>query len=335
MKKIFLIQTGGTIAMSDRNGETELDNEAWNAILGKQFDTLSKIAKIETEQLFFENSFDLNHTHWIEIIKLIELKYHLYDGFVVLHGTDTMAYTSSAVSFAFENLEKTIVFTGSQIPMSNANTDAKNNIINAIKTALSPLNEVVICFNNNVYRANRASKIKTTDFDAFDSVNFKALATFKPELHLNDYRAIENANGFNVSAKFSNSIHVLFAHPSMNINYLDHLDLNHLRAVLLIGYGSGNFPIKFEGNLIPFIEKCIENNVIVAVSSQAKYNSVNLRKYPAGRKALELGAISCGDMTHEASLTKLMYLLAHFDENDKIKKLMQTSLRGELSDGAS
>ncbi len=333
MKKIFIIQTGGTIAMSSINGKTELDAEAWNAILGNQFNKLSNIAEIDTQQLFFENSFDLNHSHWLQIIRCIETNYGKYDGFVVLHGTDTMAYTASAVSFALHNLQKTVVFTGSQVPMSNPNTDAKNNIFNAIKTALLPLNEVVICFNSNVYRANRASKIKTTDFDAFHSFNFPVLGTFNPEFEANNYNRIVSKGDFSAIASFSDALQVIFCHPSVNTDYLNYLDLNSIRAVLLIGYGSGNMPTKFKENLLPYLERCIENNILVAITSQANYNAVNLTKYPAGRKAAEIGAIGCVDMTFEASLTKLMYLLAQYEDRTKIEALMQTSLKGELSAG--
>ncbi len=330
MKKILLIQTGGTIAMSAKGEGVELDPEAWSDLLVKQIPELEELAEITTHPLFFEDSSDLNAKHWIELANCIEKEYEAYNGFVILHGTDTMAYTASALSFALQNISKPIIFTGSQVPMSSIRSDARRNLINAIEMATKELHEVGICFNDHVYRANRSTKLSIGDFDAFGSPNLPPIAEIGLNIELNS-NPVVNQQSFINKAAFSNEVFVLTVHPSLNPDFLNCLDLSRLRAIIVRTFGSGNFPRKGPFNLLPFFEKCRDSDVIVAIVSQADYDSVDLAKYPAGRAALEAGAVSGADMTLEAALTKLMFLLAHHDSKKDVERLFTNSLAGELT----
>tara|TARA_R110000868_G_scaffold304437_17_gene565283 strand:- start:13438 stop:14433 length:996 start_codon:yes stop_codon:yes gene_type:complete len=331
MKKILLIQTGGTIAMSAKGEGVELNPETWSDTLIARVPELQELAEIETHPLFFEDSSDLNASHWEKLARCIYSNYENYDGFVVIHGTDTMAYTASALSFALINLAKPIILTGSQVPLSSIRSDARRNLINSVEMATTNLKEVAICFNDHVYRGNRSTKLSIGDFDAFGSPNFPILAEIGLNIELN-IESKKLGSPFDVQPKFENSLLVLTVFPSLNTDFLMKLDLSKLKAIIVRSFGSGNFPMKGEFNLLPFLEKCSENNVIVIFISQADYDSVNLSKYPAGRIALKAGAISGSDMTLEAALTKMMWLLGNYEDKEIIKKLFQKNLAGELTE---
>lgn len=333
MKRILLIQTGGTIAMDmgKGNGQPELNPDKWSETIYREIPELSEIAELQIERLFFEDSSDINRTHWARLIEFIEEKSPHYDGFVILHGTDTMAYTASALSFALQNLDKPVILTGSQVPMSNLRSDARRNLVNAIEMATLPLYEVAICFNDFVYRGNRSTKMSIGDFDAFASPNFPPLAEiglnieFSIQLELPDKPLTTYTN-------FSDRIFLLKLFPNLSPRFLDQLDLSELDAIVIEAFGSGNFPIHGEKSVLPFLKKCINTNILVVITSQAPYDAVDLSKYESGRKAMELGALSGGDMTNEAALTKMMHLLDRFDDKEKIKSMFPKEIAGELTE---
>lgn len=331
MKNILLIQTGGTIAMNAKGDGVELDPEAWSTTLTQRFPELNELAEIHTIPLFFEDSSDLNHTHWIKLTHCIVSHYEQYDGFVVLHGTDTMAFTASALSFSLKNLGKPVIFTGSQVPLSSIRSDARRNLINSIEMATTGIHEVAICFNDHVYRGNRSTKLSIGDFDAFGSPNFPPLASIGLEIKAN-FASVPTSGSLEVHASFSNELLVLTVFPSLNTDYLFKLDLSKLKAIIVRAFGSGNIPTKGPFNLIPFLERCRDHGVIVAVISQADYDAVNLTKYPSGQAVQKAGAISCGDMTLEAALTKMMWLLGNFDTRFEIEKRFIQNLAGELTE---
>ena len=330
MKNILLIQTGGTIAMNAKGDGVELNPEAWSELLLERIPELGELAEIHTIPLFFEDSSELNTTHWVKLAECIKDYYDEFDGFVILHGTDTMAYTASALSFAFQNLGKPVIFTGSQVPMSNIRSDARRNLINSIEMATTDLQEVAICFNDHVYKANRSTKMSIGDFDAFGSPNVPPLAYIG--LDIKSYAVHkEQKEPFSVNASFSNELLVLTVFPSLNTEFLMRLDLTKIKAILVRSFGSGNFPVKGEFSLLPFFEKCKEHGVIIVILSQADYDAVNLSKYPGGRAALQAGAISGADMTLEAGLTKMMWLLGQHNDRETIEELYQQNLAGELT----
>lgn len=329
MKNILLVQTGGTIAMDITHGEPRLDPPKWTEIIYKEIPELSEIADIDMEQLFFEDSSDINKEHWSRLIGYIAEKYEAYDGFVILHGTDTMAYTASALSFGLQNLGKPVILTGSQVPMSNIRSDARRNLVNAVEMATLSLNEVAICFNDFVYRGNRATKMSIGDFDAFASPNFPPLAEIGLNIEFN--RPTPRPKGdLEIHTTFNENLFLLKLFPNLKPSFLDNLDLSNMRALVIEAFGSGNFPVHGDASLLPFLKKCARQGIILVITSQAAYDSVDLTKYESGRKALELGALSAKDMTTEATLTKMMYLLGNYKSDVDIKRLIQADISGEI-----
>ena len=316
--------------MSAKGDGVELNPESWSQLLYEKIPLLNELAEIQTIPLFFEDSSDLNSSHWISIGECIQNHYEEYDGFVILHGTDTMAYTASALSFSLQHLAKPTILTGSQVPMSNLGSDARRNLINSIKMATTDLSEVAICFYDHVYRGNRTTKMSIGDFDAFSSPNFPPIARIGSEIK--SYVAPrKEVQPFELKASFSNELLVFTIFPSLNTEYLLNLDLSKLKAILVHSFGSGNFPGKGVHSLLPFFERCRNHSVILVILSQAEYDAVNLSKYSAGRTALQIGAISGGDMTLEAALTKMMWLLGNYNSKDEVESLFLQDLAGELT----
>lgn len=330
MKKILLIQTGGTIAMNAKGDGVDLDPEGWSQTLYNEIPELNQIAEVSTCPLFFEDSSDLNPQHWITLAGCVEKHYEQYDGFVILHGTDTMAWSASALSYSLHNLGKPVIFTGSQLPMSSIRSDARRNLVNAIELATKDIPEVGICFNDALYRGCRSTKMSIGDFDAFGSPNYPSLADIGIEIEIKAEPQIHSSELKN-TARFSNELFVVTLFPGMDPGMLGGLHEGPLRAVIIRAYGSGNFPVKGVHSMLPFLQKCRETDTIVSIVSQADFDSVDLNKYPAGRKALEHGVLSGGDMTLEAAVTKMMYLLAHHKDQDTVRKHFQKSLAGEVS----
>lgn len=332
MKNILLIQTGGTIAMDTGNyPQPTLDASRWSDLISHALPDLSQIANVETKILFLEDSSDINKAHWTKLARFIYQKYEQYDGFVILHGTDTMAYTASALSFALQNIDKPIMLTGSQVPMSSIRSDARRNLINAIEMATTGLPEVAICFNDFVYRGNRATKISIGDFDAFASPNYPPLAEIG--LHIEMQQDIRQPSGqLQLATDFSEAIFLLKIYPSLDPAFLLNLPLDNIRALVIEAFGSGNFPIRGDQSLLPFFEQCIAGGVLLVITSQAAYDAVDLSNYESGRKALELDILGADDMTTEATLTKIMYLLGSHADNDIVSKKLKQNLAGELTE---
>jgi L-asparaginase len=332
MKKILLIQTGGTIAMDIKEGQQPtLNSEKWTELIYQAVPELSEIAQIEIEPLFFKDSSDINKVHWKKLSECICDKYDDYDGFVVLHGTDTMAYTASALSFALQNLDKPVIFTGSQVPMSNIRSDARRNLINSVEMATLPLPEVAICFNDFVYRGNRTTKMSIGDFDAFASPNYPPLAEIGLHIDMRNH-TLTSSKPLQLFSDFSDQIFLLKIYPNLNPAFLEQINIDNIRALIIEAFGSGNFPIHGDRSLLPFFKKCIDNDILLVITSQAAYDAVELQNYESGRKALQLGALSAKDMTTEATLTKIMYLLARYPDGEKIIEQFNRNIAGEITE---
>ncbi|HBQ61794.1 MAG TPA: asparaginase, partial [Balneolaceae bacterium] len=237
MKKILLIQTGGTIAMNAKGAGVELDPDSWSKVLYEEIPELSDIAEISTFPLFFEDSSDLNASHWIQLVNCVEENYSQYDGFVILHGTDTMAYSASALSFGLKNLGKPVIFSGSQLPMISIRSDARRNLVNAIELATMDFIEVGICFNDALYRGNRATKMSIGDFDAFGSPNFNPLGDIGIQIQTRVAEKFGKGKLEN-AASYSDEVFVLTAHPNLNPTLLEGLSLKKIRAVIIRAFGS-------------------------------------------------------------------------------------------------
>lgn len=329
MKKILLLQTGGTIAMQFNKNGNELDPETWSDVLYKELPELSQIADIDIQNVFFEDSSNINCHHWKMLSEQIHNSYDHYDGFVILHGTDTMAYTASALSFSLQNISKPVIFTGSQVPMSNIRSDARRNLINSIEFATYNIHEVAICFNDHLFRGNRSTKMSIGDFDAFISPNFPLLAEVGIEIELSDHLLDNLKKRRKFFATFDDSVFVIKIHPNLNMNFLNTLNLKYAKAIILEAFGSGNIPIKGRYNMLPFVEKCIDHHCHVVITSQAVYDAVDLMQYESGKALKRLGALSAAEMTMEATLTKTMHLLARDLSTSEFNDAFERSIAGE------
>ncbi len=286
------------------------------------------LADIEVRVLYNMDSSNVQISNWQLLAAEIERELDRYDGFVIIHGTDTMVYTASALSFMLTNLPKPVILTGAQRPISAIRTDAKSNLIGALELATYDVPEVGIYFDHRLFRGNRARKLSIDDFDAFASPNFPVLAQVGLNIELRSDLLRRPSGLFRVNREFSDQVLVLRILPGMAPDLLDPLLDGPARAIVLEAFGAGNVPIA-ENSLIPFIERAVGKGKIVALASQSPSGAVDLSLYECGSRAASAGAISCADMTVEAAAVKLMFLLGQFDSRDKVLRNYPLPLAGE------
>ena len=282
----------------------------------------------------------MNTEYYIDIVEIIEVNYTKFDGFVVLTGSDTMAYASSAISFMIENLQKPVIFTGSQLPIGDLRTDAKENLITSIEIAASRRNnkpiisEVCLYFEYKLYRANRTTKISAEQFEAFASKNYPALAESGVHLNFNEnvmLKFIPFDQQLIVRKKLVTDVVILKLFPGITEMVVAAiLNIKNLKGVVLETYGAGNAPNK--PWFLDLLRKAIQNNIKVVNVTQCSGGSVILGHYDTSVGLKSIGVISGIDMTTESAIAKLMYLLSE-DLTDKgFKNYFQKSLRGEISE---
>ncbi|TIB67392.1 hypothetical protein E3Q24_04168 [Wallemia mellicola] len=298
-----------------------------------------KYAILEYDPLL--DSSDVSPKEWVKIVRDIELNYNSnFDGFVILHGTDTMAYTASALSFMLEGLDKTILLTGSQIPLTHIRADASDNILHSLLIAGTiTIPEVTIYFNHQLLRGNRATKVSTSEFDAFRSYNYPPLAKVGTKLDVNWNVVLPKSNkpftvhkSSNEMSALSPEICVLRFFPGIKMHVIEAIveDLiNHERAALILQtFGSGN--IGRNDKLLDLFKKASNKGVVIVNTSQCHTGSVS-GAYENGRVLGEAGVVFGNDLTCEAALTKLSYLLSTDLSTEEIRKIVPVSLRGEVN----
>lgn len=273
---------------------------------------------------------------WVQLAELVEENYDKYDGFVILHGSDTMAFTASALSFMLEGLNKPVIFTGSQLPIGEIRTDAKENLITALEIASAKQNgkarvpEVCIYFDFQLFRGNRAFKYNSAKFEAFRSPNYPVLAEAGVHLRFND-ASIRKCDDcvFRAHKKLSNSISVLKLYPGISKETVGAIVNSNIQAIILESFGAGN--TNTDEWFLDCLESAIKDGKVVLDISQCKVGTVELGRYETSRRLKNMGVVSGFDMTYEAAVTKLMFLLGRGYTSDRMAKLLETNLRGELS----
>ncbi|MFP4563057.1 MAG: asparaginase [Spirochaetia bacterium] len=333
LKRILILHTGGTFGMNE--GDGPLLTEGSREEVLQRIPELQRIAHIETLSPYAIDSAELEIGHLRRQAGLIVDNHDGFDGFVIIHGTDTMAYTASALSFMLLGLGKPVILTGAQRPLNQIRSDARSNLIGAVEIAASGIPEVGIFFGNKIYRGNRTTKISTWSYDAFESPNFPPLGEVGLDINLTSPEEKETAprEDFKPFLDLDPAVFVVMIFPGIKEEYLESLLKSDIRGFILQAYGAGNMPTGGGEGLLDFIARAHESGKPVAVNTQCHHGSVFLDIYESARRARELGAVSCKDMTIEASVTKLMYLLGRYGEDPRrVPELLETNLAGELSE---
>lgn len=338
---ILLIYTGGTIGMKEDPAIQALRPFDFSQILA-EVPELRKFA-YKIDSYTFEpliDSSDVDPLNWVTLASLIEDRYDNYDGFVILHGTDTMAYSASALSFMIEGLTKPVIFTGSQLPIGVPRTDGKENLISAVEIAAAKdsegharVPEVCICFDNVLMRGNRTTKINSDNFRAFRSENFPPLAEAGISIRYNDALIIKPAD-WKARPLFHKNldtrVSILKIHPGITPQVAKGILCGEeSRAVIMETYGAGNAPSR--GWFLDIVKEAAGMGKILMNVTQCIAGSVNMDIYATGKSLKELGIVNGYDSTTESALGKLFFLMGKSDSNTEVKSRLYDDLRGEIS----
>jgi len=338
IRQILLIYTGGTIGMIKDFKTGALRAFNFNKLLVRIPELNLLECNISTKSFKTPiDSSDMNTTYYGELVDIIAKNYEYFDGFVVLTGSDTMAYTSSTISFMFENLSKPIIFTGSQLPIGDLRTDAKENLITAIQIASSYENgrpivpEVALYFEYQLYRANRTTKINAEYFEAFTSLNYPPLAISGVHLNFNREVIMPYADKVLIVRKhLDNNIAIIKLFPGITKNNVKSiLNIDNIKGIILETYGSGNAPTA--SWFIKLLRNAIKKGIYIANITQCSGGSVNLGLYETSTQLKKIGIIDGKDMTTETAVAKFFYLLSLNIPQKDFKKVFETSLRGEIT----
>jgi len=338
--KLLIIYTGGTIGMVNDPKTGQLISFDFNHMY-QHIPELERLHVI-LETVSFNppiDSSEMNPIFWADIAKIVYDNYDNYDGFVILHGSDTMAYTSSALSFMLQNLSKPVILTGSQLPIGTIRTDGKENLITAIEIAASKdsngeslIKEVAVYFEDSLLRGNRCSKVSATHFEAFSSPNYPVLASAGVEIKYNSERNFKpTSNELSLFTAFDNHVALLKIFPGFNAKvYRNLFDINHVKGIIMETFGAGNAPSNDEFRQL--IVNYIENGGIILNITQCNSGSVQQGKYETSSFFDKIGVISGKDMTTEAAIAKMMYLLGSESSKVDVQRKLAVSLQGEMTE---
>jgi L-asparaginase len=338
MSQIMIIYTGGTIGMMTDpvtkvlvpiNFEQIMDNVP-------ELEKLNCKIKVHSFEQIIDSS-NMNPAVWSELAGLIEANYDEVDGYVILHGSDTMAYTASALSFMLQNLDKPVIFTGSQLPISAVRTDAKENLMTSIEIAKAKKNdksrvpEVCIYFDYKLFRGNRAFKYNSSKFEAFRSPNYPILAESGVHLRFsaNDIRQ-PGEGPLKVHNNLISDVAVLKLYPGIGPKVVETILGADVRGIVMETFGAGNTTT--DQWFIDLLKAAIDSGKVILDISQCKVGTVELGRYETSKQLKDIGVANGYDMTFEAAVTKMMYLLGEIDDPQEVKRCLEKDLRGELTE---
>ncbi len=339
MSKVLVLYTGGTIGMIKDPESGHLGSVDFNSVY-EHIPELNRLQIDITTQSFKTpvDSSEMSSNDWTRIAKVIEREYNHFDGFVILHGTDTMSFAASALSFMIQDLRKPIIFTGSQLPIGVIRTDGKENLITALEIAAakdsngeSIIQEVAVYFEYSLYRGNRSSKVSSNQFEAFQSPNYTEIAIAGVNIEYKWGSLLRTKSDKpTFSLKASSNIALIKLFPGFDIAiYKELFNINRTKGIVIESFGSGNAPsnLDFQKHLSSFIK----SGGIVLNITQCSSGEVKQGAYKTSSFFNKAGVVSGRDMTTEAAVTKLMFLLGNYDDLDRVKELLSISIAGEIT----
>ncbi|TGA98898.1 asparaginase [Sporolactobacillus shoreae] len=326
MKKLLVLATGGTIASTHQRG---------GLAPGLTIDQLAQYfhhnqdVSVDFKVLMNKDSTNMQPEDWVVMARAIDENQNAYDGFIMTHGTDTMAYTASALSYLLHDIKKTVVITGSQVPVSFKKTDARKNIRDALTFAhQADIPGVFIAFDGKAIQGTRAVKMRTKSYDAFESVNFPYIAaigefgaqiTFRPEPEKTVFRK---------HLGVCPDVFLLKAFPGLAPQFFDYLQ-DHIKGLIIESFGNGGLPF-LTRDLVSGIEKLVQKGIPVIITTQCLEEGQNMDLYEVGKRVADAGGITAGDMNTEAIVAKLMWVLSQTTDPSEIRRMIQTPLAHDL-----
>lgn len=338
--RILIIYTGGTIGMIENPVTRSLQPFDFTHLI----DNVPKIRKLDydIENIQFNppiDSSDMSPQHWVDIARHIEANYDHFDGFVVLHGTDTMAYTASALSFMLENLHKPVIITGSQLPIGEVRTDGEENLITALQIAAATdmmgepmVREVAILFENYLWRGNRSTKMSADNFNAFKSNNYPSLAKIGLGIHFNEEALwrVQAKRPLKVQYELDTAVMFLDLNPGITEAVLRHqLSTPGIKGIVLKTFGAGNAPTY--AWFTEAVKEAVERDIVILNVTQCVNGGVHAKMYMSGNQLASTGVVSGHDITSEAAITKMMYLFGLGLSTAEVRRYLECSLCGEVS----
>lgn len=328
MSKILMISTGGTLASS--HGDNGLSPGLHGGEILDRISGLTAGFEVEEEELFLLDSSNIQPEEWSVLAARIYERRRDYDGIVVIHGTDTLAYTGSALSFALQNIEIPVVLTGSQVSIENPIADATENCRAALHMAASGCPGIYVAFNRKIIMGTRASKVRTRSFDAFESIDYPYAGRINSGGLLINPDLVRRPQGeCRLQNQFCADVFLLKLFPGISPDIFRMLEQMGCRGVYVEAFGIGGLPF-WKRNLTEAVGRAVERGMTVAVGSQCLYEGSDFTVYEVGRQVLGQGVIETGNMTSEAAVTKLMWALGQYQDPEQVRQVMKENLLGEI-----